>query len=703
MPTCSDCKVSYPKLSGDKCGHCIKGEGKHGDALHKVQNAPYCRACSIVYKEMDGLICADSDDGDDGRIEEIEANGGASSHTVLPATTQHLLSRVEHHSSTASDHRLTKPAKNHGLQKADNYKFLKQKAYGDAVKKMSGTTRQTASKDVTFIICLYMYNLKNRLVKLPIDSLNVSAKPTVKVNKVLELALSRAQEAFLKNPQTRDHSTPPKFDLENVEFSSLKSKNLASRAIVFDEESLSLTLSRYFENLKAGSMLSENLVIGKRKKDQEPRRRSKRFHFSESDDDEPSVFSSPPAHAGKSERVTRSTTRNARVALEVSAHVVSPAADEVEQEDTGLETLEPFMSPYHCRPRCQPIFDLSNYDMHIFCCVLTTVIPNGEIFLHQSNIEEAILVHKNWPLHRNALKGPMDGYLGKGVQKYAFKGYIGNSQFAVFLLGGLHFMSGVEDAAHSRMIREEYLSLIKADYHLKAFKECASCYHVQLPVEDCEAMPPLSYGAPDTRTMHNTTFFAAPFLDFTGRTEIHFTGGDGVPRDHKGEIDDIIAAFTHSTLIDSSHTVIVTDIQGNQAGNWWDGDKGRDVINSFLAAHICNNYCCRLRLEGASPKSIPPLTTLPIPQSSAVLTRSEVHPLVALSNMPLQATGHAVSAIRRLQVPPISGAQPATPVDIGDCMLPPFSQLVSALPATPPHNSSRAKGRGPLRTGKDYG
>ncbi|HEV7738598.1 MAG TPA: hypothetical protein VGO47_14655 [Chlamydiales bacterium] len=74
------------------------------------------------------------------------------------------------------------------------------------------------------------------------------------------------------------------------------------------------------------------------------------------------------------------------------------------------------------------------------------------------------------------------------------------------------------------------------------------------------------YIVPDPKTMEYETFLATKLLDFTDRHEIRFTDNEGIgrlPEEHD-TMDDALAAFTHSVLVDSDHTVIVTDIQGKQ-------------------------------------------------------------------------------------------------------------------------------------------
>jgi len=77
-------------------------------------------------------------------------------------------------------------------------------------------------------------------------------------------------------------------------------------------------------------------------------------------------------------------------------------------------------------------------------------------------------------------------------------------------------------------------------------------------------MSGLSCGSPDTHSMLFNTFLATKLLDFNGQPEIRFTDiyGEGRVETEAKDIDDVIAAFTHSTLVHSHGTTVITDIQG---------------------------------------------------------------------------------------------------------------------------------------------
>ncbi|KIJ46756.1 hypothetical protein M422DRAFT_249481 [Sphaerobolus stellatus SS14] len=294
---------------------------------------------------------------------------------------------------------------------------------------------------------------------------------------------------------------------------------------------------------------------------------------------------------------------------------------------------ETFVTPYHGRQT----FEISNYDSYNFRRTRCIVTPDGEVLLQCSDLKEVVVVHKNWADYRNKRLGPVGGYLGKGSRKWAFKGHTVNGELALFHLGGLHYYSGVTDSFNRAALTDELKSLVKAQYHLDIFKKRAQHYGVILPriryntdgaflgeVLQNNNDPPLpSFGSPDTRTMLYDTFLAAPFLDMKDNPEIRFTNRDGYGcrDDEHDDMDDVLAAFTHLALVDSDHTVIVTDIQGiyeddelvlydpqihTLLGNWDDNDEGWKIINRFLRQHKCNMYCNKLRLEGASPESLTP-------------------------------------------------------------------------------------------------
>ncbi|KIJ53425.1 hypothetical protein M422DRAFT_242580 [Sphaerobolus stellatus SS14] len=306
-------------------------------------------------------------------------------------------------------------------------------------------------------------------------------------------------------------------------------------------------------------------------------------------------------------------------------------------EESSSSIVMPFITPYHCQPTFQ---GSSLYDIHPFKRMVCLVPPNGEILLRSLDATEFVAVPKNWPMYRNAGKGPMGGYLGKGTRKWAFEGYLVNSTAALFQPGGLHYYSGVDDTKSEIVLRYEFMSLMKADYHLQVFKARAKNYNVSLPTFRFNAagsflgtlvddVPPKPLpGIPETRSMLNKMFLASPFIDMKNCVERCFTGRDGGGRSASDwqEMDHILAAFTHAVLVDSDHTVIITDLQGvfidsesapdnrelvlydpqvhTISGLWSHDDDGFNIINQFLTSHRCTDYCRSLQLEGVSPASV---------------------------------------------------------------------------------------------------
>ena len=82
----------------------------------------------------------------------------------------------------------------------------------------------------------------------------------------------------------------------------------------------------------------------------------------------------------------------------------------------------------------------------------------------------------------------------------------------------------------------------------------------ELVDKECE-IPHPSNGSPETRSMLYKTFLTTLLLNMSSR-EVQFRGHNGAAREDQQDIDHVLAAFTHSVLVDSNHTVIVTDIQG---------------------------------------------------------------------------------------------------------------------------------------------
>ena len=103
--------------------------------------------------------------------------------------------------------------------------------------------------------------------------------------------------------------------------------------------------------------------------------------------------------------------------LPVQSPIDSAAIEHVEDQTN----LGKFLTPYHCHPHSRASHHTSGYDVYRFHRTSATVTPDGEIQLIKSNIEEGVVVHKNWSACVKEGKCPECGWLGKGMRKYCFK------------------------------------------------------------------------------------------------------------------------------------------------------------------------------------------------------------------------------------------------------------------------------------------
>ncbi|KIJ40769.1 hypothetical protein M422DRAFT_256185 [Sphaerobolus stellatus SS14] len=622
MPTCSDCGISFLKLpDGTTCGLCTRLEGKSGAERQAILLLAQCRGCGVAYKDFKRLICGrcsalgmraedtfeeEVGDNDVGSINAAELGAQGS------MSMDKLLDRAEHHRNPTTEFRLAKQPKNSGLQKADNYKTTKHLAHKTASQQQKLSKSQVASAEIQFIIYMRMSRNGHRSQSISSGTVSFNVSRALKVVDTFNQMLCAAEEALV-------------FDLDETE----------------DDSELEEVETVHSQKCK------------KKQRSPHPKKRRKshkRDSDSELDEDEEEFNSEDMESESESEAIVREAARVTRSmssrqkktldAIKSEGSVIIETATILAQEEPTEIGHEPFLTPYHCRPH----FKTSCYDLYYFetSCI---VMRDGEIFLHSSNVKEMMVVHKNWPAYRHAGQGAVGGYLGNGTRKWAFKGYTYQGEYALFILGGLHFFSGVTESFNHAAFEEELKNVMKAEYHLKIFKQRAAHYNVTLPKirynadgafigkmiiqNDRDEVPKPSYGTPDTRSMLYATFLAAPLLNMKGCTEVRFTDNQGKGHDMcEEEMGQIIAAFTHAVLVDSDHMVIVTDIQGVFLANkelvlydpqvhtvcsHWNplGDDGRKIINAFLRQHKCNNYCRKLHLEGASPESVTPRTILP--------------------------------------------------------------------------------------------
>ncbi|KIJ29779.1 hypothetical protein M422DRAFT_268729 [Sphaerobolus stellatus SS14] len=616
MPDCPGCNVSFSYLSAEtKCGRCIKLKGK---TAAESQLGFQCRGCGILYKNLNGIFicgrCAAKgvtiQDTFEEELDDIDVEDNISENPPVPSTSA-LISRAHDHRSEATTVLLQKQPKNQNILKADDYKKLKQNAHQKAASINSTQLKSKEDKVITFMVYLKYFDAVR------------------KARKIL------FREIFKKN------ITFGKY------FDGLCASNALCKSDI-NRRSMSIKLSLY-QTTEATDSMSDNsapkvVLKGQKCKKQQCGSAGKRWCAApdsdssepESEDDMSGVGDT--SQHNKLDNVSM-TGRQVTRSLAASRKAVNEDLlinDSGEEETDFPGSIEepssiiavPFVTPYHCQPTFQ---GSSFYDIHSFKRMICLVPPNGEILLQSSNVTEFVAVPKNWSSYRNSGKGAMGGYLGKGTRKWAFEGYLVNSPAALFQPGGLHYYSGVDDTKNEIVLCYEFMSLMKADYHLQVFKARAMNYKVPLPLLVHDVPPKPLPGIPETRSMLNKTFLASPFIDMKNCKERRFTGRDGGGRSASDwqEMDYILSAFTHAVLVDSNHTIIITDLQDSISGLWSHEDDGFNIINRFLKSHRCNDYCRNLQLEGASPASVPRLeyqdtvtSPSPEPQDSQTLLPS---------------------------------------------------------------------------------
>jgi hypothetical protein len=129
------------------------------------------------------------------------------------------------------------------------------------------------------------------------------------------------------------------------------------------------------------------------------------------------------------------------------------------------------------------------YDAYPFRRITWTVDKWGTVSLIEGSPKETILVAKDWPEHKYQSK-PRGGYLGRGVEKYAFKvcyfiimtcphslgyyqGQIGGADVALFQINPIASLFIIPEEENNIMLRQGLKALALADYFMKSFYQRA--------------------------------------------------------------------------------------------------------------------------------------------------------------------------------------------------------------------------------------
>ncbi|KAF8501224.1 kinase-like domain-containing protein [Hysterangium stoloniferum] len=245
---------------------------------------------------------------------------------------------------------------------------------------------------------------------------------------------------------------------------------------------------------------------------------------------------------------------------------------------------------------------------------------------------ETVLVQKNWREHIGC-GGWRGGYLGYGLDKYAFEGKIQEKDFALF-----------EWTEVCCQFNEENFNKLGSELALLAWGEYfAESFNERIRSSSVKNIPMLRWNTKDTfigklidevkdatdssqnsslvePSIRWNAFLAAPLLPKPTR-EAKCSGNEqaGSNTDRLGMCVD---AFAHHTVIDSVGEFLFADLQGfiygnntvvlfdpqahsfDQTSGPW--DKGAHTIQNFLNTHKCNDICHSIGLDNIHVKVPPP-------------------------------------------------------------------------------------------------
>ncbi|KIJ33864.1 hypothetical protein M422DRAFT_264156 [Sphaerobolus stellatus SS14] len=253
------------------------------------------------------------------------------------------------------------------------------------------------------------------------NTLNFSVPPTLKLEDAIKGMLSAAECAYIESPSTQEFIRP-----------SFKLLNLYHKEELMDD--------------------------------------------SDDDVDQPITLKQFKVQEEANELETKKACKSINELEEESEDEVSEGNKSESFEESLKMEPEPFTTPYHC----QSDFENSCYDLHVFQKKTCIITPDGEVLLHSSDIKEVLVVHKDWLEDCEKMQGPVGGCLGKGLQKWAFKRYVGHTELALFQLRGVLHHQGVSNTFNHTILEEDFMSLMKVAYHLNVFKQRAAHYGVEL-------------------------------------------------------------------------------------------------------------------------------------------------------------------------------------------------------------------------------
>ncbi|KAF8508636.1 kinase-like domain-containing protein [Gautieria morchelliformis] len=262
------------------------------------------------------------------------------------------------------------------------------------------------------------------------------------------------------------------------------------------------------------------------------------------------------------------------------------------------------------------------YDAYPFCRVTWKTSTFGQVELVYGSAQELVLVANDWTSHCYQ-SAPREGYLGRGIEKYAFRGRVAETELAIFQINPLSSLFIMSNDDNQESLSRALTHLATGDYFMESFHRRAEACNVQLPrmqfnakgaflgMVDQDRIKPRPHTGVDNRSLQHPTFLAAPLLQGEFRK---YSGSERTGRNGETGYGAAVDAFAHHTVIDSNKQVLLCDLQGiltedefvlfdPQVRIAQKSDSGSSAINTFLREHVCNHICMVLKLPAHARSS----------------------------------------------------------------------------------------------------
>ncbi|KAF8531696.1 kinase-like domain-containing protein [Gautieria morchelliformis] len=595
-----------------------------------IQETQQCEGCGAVYPRMQGVLCGSC------KVKTGDDAGQVGTHSVVSS----IIKSVATHQSEASLHRLNRqPAKqtlNRGLLNASQARV-----HNQALKELS----HTETNVLTGTLWIYPANgNKARAIQ----------HPTVRYTVTLAVPVETAFRAFVELLQSAYMTLPvdPDEKEEHDRMTARITLEYMTFAVQKDNS------SSYQLNVPSGSIgtlhnrLSQSDGISK--KDAagksitlwvyvwEILHNAKRSR--ESDDDSGGSNKEDASPPSKRSVVENSYRRIMNISTRRTSLTSQRSVTASLQRSIASHVLTPLKYTSMYRPSIAglsllPSTPAVRYDAYPFERINWTIDKWGTISLIEGSPKETILVAKDWPEHKYQSK-PRGGYLGRGVEKYAFKGQVGGADVAVFQINPIASLFIIQEDENNNMLRQGLKALVLADYFMKSFYQRAKQLNFDglprmrvnasgafLGVINAEKILPCPVTGPDNRTLTHTLFLSTPLLlgDFRKYSGSLQTGQSG-----ETGFGAAVDTFAHHVVVDSMNSVFLCDLQGFITNNEFilfdpqaciTADRTTkttlydlspaNAIQRFLREHVCNAFCKGIQLPSTNPTQYAPKSILP--------------------------------------------------------------------------------------------